>query len=108
MIIIGILISVVIPYYTTSVTASKVQTVENNMRAIGSREQKYSEDHNGTYYASANFGNICSNLNLSLASENDGFTYTCLASGVCTAASAGTTITVDNNGSLSCAGVCPP
>ena len=120
MVIIGILVTVAIPNYYSSIYNTKVQGVEHNLMAFGAAEQKYNEDH-GAYYASldgatplAGFDDssaITSNLALNLGVVNDGFKYTCASSGTCTAnnptmAAAGrvNTVALDLNGNITCSG----
>ncbi len=119
LIILSVLIAIAIPNYYNSIHNSRVRGVENNLRAIGAGEQKYSEDHSGAYYASAggvvnDFSLINSNLSLTMASVNDGFNYTCAVTGACSANNPAVTsglvntVTVDANGNISCSpGTCP-
>ena len=86
LIILLVVSAVIIPYFTSSIWQSKVQYVENNLRAIGAAEQKYNEDHSvnniPNYCNTAtipvacdNLPDICSVLRLSLSDMNTGFTY---------------------------------
>jgi len=133
LIIIGIIVAVALPYYFNSVFQSKVQAVENNLRAISVKEQKYNED-NSQYCTTSNvcqnFGSINQNLSLSMSNDtvvNDGFVYSCIPSGststiscpplvnctfTCSAVSASLnqTVSIDANGVLTCTGaltICP-
>jgi len=125
MIITGVLVSIAVPSYYSSLYTTKVQGVENNMRAIGAGEQKYNEDNSaycssgsgasatclassGDAHCADNQAAIICNLSLNLATVADGFTYTCAATGTCTAnnptAAAGTvdTVVVDFNNNVTC------
>jgi len=93
MIIAGILAAFAIPNFLNSIRQTELQTVENNLRAIVGREQRYYEDK-GSYYVSpttgtclAMFNSINQNLSLSMTTDTvtDGFQYSCVSSGTCSA-----------------------
>jgi type IV pilus assembly protein PilA len=110
LVIIGILTAIAIPNYYTSIYNSRVHGVENNLRAIAAAQSRYYEDH-GNYYFSNDFGSINSNLSLSMASVNDGFTYQCIAGSPLTCSATNDpnmTVSVDINGNITCSsGTCP-
>jgi prepilin-type N-terminal cleavage/methylation domain-containing protein len=113
LIIIGILLAIALPNYDKYIFNSKVQAVENNLRAIAAAQQKYHEDH-GYYcsptYGCNDFGSINQNLSLQMSTETyvEGFVYTCAPSGTCSAiiSSAPTgqpnQVNIDANGNLTC------
>jgi len=114
LVIIGIIVSAAIPAFVNAIWKSKVQAVENNLRAIAAAQEKYHED-NGSYYSSkhgvyADFESINSHLSLTMSTETENsFNYTCLSSGTCTATSINPpnlaqTVSVDVNGNLTCTG----
>jgi len=117
--IVGILLAVILPNFTTYIEQTNAQTAQNNLMAIAAAQKKYFED-NGNYYASAlpnkNDPNINANLSLSLMT-NDAFSYNCSTAVLpyqCTAWDGTDTLTLNPNASpsITCAdngnnGKCP-
>ena len=112
LVIIGIIVSAAIPAFVNAIWKSKVQAVENNLRAIAAAQEKYHED-NGSYCSTSNvctsFESINQNLSLTMSTETEGsFNYSCAPSGTCTATSFAPspvqTVIVDINGNLTCTG----
>jgi len=128
MVIIGILVAAAIPNFMNSMFLTKVQQAENNLRGIAAGQQKYYEDY-GKYYATPpsglpnDMGAINSLFRLNMSAANEGFNYSCVTSGTqgtsnyafsCSAinpdnpTAAGTMVTVDSKGNMTCTGaVCP-
>ena len=111
LVIIGVIVAVAMPSFISSSNQTRIQAVENNLRAIAAAEQKYYEDYN-KYYASSNFDALNSHLSLTMSDQslNYGFIYTCAAAGGCSASSAslGETVSTDVNGNFTCSGPFSP
>ena len=124
LVIVGLFAALAVPNFLSSIRQTEMQAVENNLRSIVVKEQRFYEDNN-KYYVSpttgtclAIFNSINQDLSLSMSTDTvtDGFVYSCLSSGTCSATCLATCsascssippsqpnqVSIDSNGNVTC------
>jgi len=84
LIIVGVLTALILPNFITVIEQTKAQGAKNNLLAIASAEEKFSEDHSGVYCINSGATPNCGTTSPSLISDlgltfssTDPFTYSC-------------------------------